>query len=92
MTIKKKGGYSGGKPASSMGPPPRTPSATIRPKTFSNNEFFKIGGDRTVTVSVTFDVDPKVSEATLLKNAAEAIKFYAENTAHKSWARRIEVK
>lgn len=29
--IKKKGGYSGSKPASSVPPPPKTPSATIRP-------------------------------------------------------------
>ena len=29
--IEKKGGYSGSKPASSVPPPPKTPSATIRP-------------------------------------------------------------
>jgi hypothetical protein len=29
--LEKKGGYSGGKPASSVPPPPKTPSATIRP-------------------------------------------------------------
>lgn len=29
--IEKKGGYSGSKPASSVPPPPKIPSATIRP-------------------------------------------------------------
>lgn len=31
-TVQKKGGYSGGRPASEMGPPMPLPSATIRPK------------------------------------------------------------
>lgn len=30
-TLQKKGGYSGSKPASQLPPPPRIPSATIRP-------------------------------------------------------------
>lgn len=85
MTIDKRGGYSGGKPAESMRPPKGT-------KIFKNDEFFKIGGDKTVTVSVTFDVSPKVSDATLLLNAAEAIKFLAENKVQKSWCRKIEVR
>lgn len=32
MLNKKRGGYSGSKPASEMGPPRKTPSATIKPK------------------------------------------------------------
>jgi hypothetical protein len=59
---------------------------------FKNPEFFKISGDKTVTVSVTFDVGEKVDERTLLLNAAEAIKYLATNKVHKSWARKIEVK
>ena len=29
--IEKKGGYSGGRPAAQVSPPPKQPSATIRP-------------------------------------------------------------
>jgi ribosomal protein L5 len=57
-----------------------------------NDEVFKVAGDRVVSVTVTFGVNEKVSDATLLLNAAEAIKFYADNRKHKSWARQIEIK
>lgn len=30
--IEKKGGYSGSRPASSMPPPPKLPSASIKPR------------------------------------------------------------
>lgn len=29
--IQKKGGYSGGRPRSTMGPPPKTPSGSVPP-------------------------------------------------------------
>lgn len=61
-------------------------------KVIKNPEVFKISGDKTVTVSVTFDVGTKTNERDILLNAAEAIKFYADNKAHKSWERNIAIK
>jgi hypothetical protein len=61
-------------------------------KVLKNNDFFKIGGDRTVTVSVTFDISPKADEGEVLINAAEAIKFYRNYKIHKTWTRKIEVR
>jgi hypothetical protein len=33
--LEKKGGYTGGKPAKQVGPPPPTPSGTVKPSTNS---------------------------------------------------------
>jgi hypothetical protein len=57
-----------------------------------NPEFFYIGESKDVTVSITFIGDEKSSERLNLLNAAEALKFFADNNVHKSWAKRIEVK
>ena len=38
MTIPKKGGYTGGKPAAEMRPPAKVPSETIRPKPTEQEE------------------------------------------------------
>jgi len=59
--------------------------------TLKNDEFFYVGGDKDVTVTVTFSVDPKCNDKTMFLNAAEALKFYADNGVHKSWTRRIDV-
>lgn len=59
---------------------------------FKNTEFYKIGGDKTVMVSVSFDADPNASDEVLMRNAAEALKYYSETKVHKTWTRKIEVR
>lgn len=58
---------------------------------FKNDDFFYVGGDKNITVTVTFSADPKCDNRAVLLNAAEALKFYADNNEHKSWTRRINV-
>lgn len=58
---------------------------------YNNPEVFRVNGDRTVTVSVTFNVDRRLNERDTLLNAAEAIKFYAQHRSWKSWAKKIKV-
>lgn len=57
-----------------------------------NEEYFKIGDSENVTVSVTFQSPEGSNLRTALLNAAEALKFYADNNVHKAWASKIEVK
>lgn len=54
-----------------------------------NHEHYKVTGDNTVTVTVEFDMNPKCSERDILINAADYLKFYADNKVHKSWGRRL---
>lgn len=58
---------------------------------YKNDDFFYVGDDRDVTVTVTFSANPGCNKRAVLLNAAEAIKFYADNNEHKSWTRRINV-
>lgn len=57
-----------------------------------NEEYFKIGDSENVTVSVTFQSPEGSNLRTALLNAAEALKFYADNNVHKAWASKIEVR
>lgn len=57
-----------------------------------NNEFFKIGNSKTVTVSLTFIVDDKAGDEVVLRNAAEAAKFLANSGALHSWVKVVEIK
>lgn len=57
-----------------------------------NPEVFYVGGSKDVTVTITFLGDEKCDDRTHLLNAADALKFYAENGYHKSWAKRMEVR
>jgi hypothetical protein len=58
---------------------------------FKNPEHFNIGGDKTVTVTVTFDVGEKVNDETIMVNAADYLKYLANTKAHKAWGRTIEI-
>lgn len=58
---------------------------------YKNNEIFAVTGDKDITVTVTFLDSPDSDDITLMLNAAEAIKFYADNKTHKSWGKRINV-
>lgn len=57
-----------------------------------NKEFIKIGGSKTYTVTLTIDLDEKVNDATVLRNAAMAANFLADNDELMTWVRKIEVK
>lgn len=56
-----------------------------------NNEFIKIGGSKTVTVTLTFDIDEGCSEAVILRNAGEAAKWLANTGTLHTWVRKVEV-
>ena len=58
---------------------------------FKNPEHFNVSGDKTVTVTVTFDVGSNVNWKTALANAAEYLSFYKSNDRHKSWGRSISI-
>lgn len=62
--------------------------------TYTNDEFFKIAGSKEVTVSVTFILDEKANENLAIRNAAEALRFFANSNPrqHSSWVKKIEVK
>lgn len=60
--------------------------------TFKNDEFFYVNQDRDVTVSITFSAQPNCTDRVVLKNAAEALAFLANNGVHKSWAKKVEIK
>jgi hypothetical protein len=85
MTIKKKGGYSGSKPASSMTPPART----SRPMVLKNDDYYKVGNSQFVTVTIRIQLDENCSDEIILRNAADALKFYADNKTHKTWTDKI---
>lgn len=61
-------------------------------ETLKNDEYFKIGESENITVSVTFQSPEGSNVRTALLNAAEALKFYADNNVHKAWASKIEVR
>jgi hypothetical protein len=61
-------------------------------QTTKNREFIKIGGSKTVTVTMTFDIDEGCNEAVILRNAAEAAKWLANTGTLHTWVRKIEVK
>lgn len=83
MSIPKKGGYSGSKPASSMAPP-RKP-----PKVFKNQDFYKVGNSEFVTVSIRVQLDSNLSDEVVMRNAADALNYYANNGVHKTWTDKI---
>ena len=56
-----------------------------------NNDFIKIGGSKTVTVTMTFDIDEGCSDAVILRNAAEAAKWLANTGTLHTWVRKVEV-
>lgn len=58
---------------------------------YTNDEIFKVAGDKEVTVTATFLDSPDSDDITLMLNAAEAIKHYALTKQHKSWGKRINV-
>lgn len=57
----------------------------------TNTQYYKVAGDGIVTVTVEFAVSKKCNQRDVLLNAAEAIKFYADNGHHKSWTRRLRI-
>lgn len=61
---------------------------------YKNLEVFKIAGDKTVTVSVTFNVDEKANDTVILKDAAEALKFFANSNLRQfsAWVKEINVR
>ena len=61
-------------------------------KIFKNPEFFKVGNSGNMTVTITMNLDNKVTPEVAMLNAAEALKFYYEYNQHKSWVTKIEVK
>lgn len=58
---------------------------------YKNDEFFKVGNSKTVTVTLRFDVDEKSGNTVILRNAAEVAQFFADNRQHKSWTRSIKI-
>jgi len=59
---------------------------------YKNEEHFNVGGDKTVTVTVTFDVGEKADDKVIMRDAAWYLKYFADTGVHNSWARSIEVK
>lgn len=60
---------------------------------YVNPEVFYIGGSKDVTVSITFLANAHDSDILSIRNAAEALAFFANNNrTHKSWAKKIEVR
>jgi hypothetical protein len=57
----------------------------------TNKDYYKVHGDGIVTVTLEFACDPKLKQRDILINAAEAIKFYADNNYHKSWTKRLGI-
>jgi hypothetical protein len=57
----------------------------------TNKDYYKVNGDGIVTVTIEFAADKKCNQRDILLNAAEAIKFYADNGQHKSWTRKIKI-
>jgi len=64
----------------------------IQQKVIKNNEFYKIGNSEFVTVSITVQLDKGLSEEIVLRNAADALKFYADNNTHKTWTKEIVIR
>jgi hypothetical protein len=60
--------------------------------TFKNNEYFKIGDEEEVTVSVTFTRPKGSHDAVAVRNAQAALKFFEGSGENMSWVKRIEVK
>lgn len=58
---------------------------------FKNPQHFNIGGDKTVTVTLVFDVGEKAGRDTILRCAADYALFLANENAHKSWGRTISI-
>lgn len=58
-------------------------------KVLKNNEFYKVGNSGFVEVTTIVQLDNGLDEATILRNAADAIKFYADNGVHKTWTKEI---
>jgi hypothetical protein len=61
-------------------------------KIYKNDEFFYVNGDKDITVTITFSDNPDNSDRLLIRNAAEALQFFANSSGvHKAWAKKIEV-
>lgn len=50
-----------------------------------------VEGDRRITVAVTFRVSEDSNQRTALLNAAQALKFYADNAEWPIWADKIVI-
>jgi hypothetical protein len=57
-----------------------------------NNEFIKIGGSKTVTVTIVMDIDENSNDAVILRNAGEAAKWLANTGTLNTWVRKAEIK
>lgn len=60
--------------------------------TKKNTEFIKIGGSKTVTVLLTFDVDENLDTSIIMRNASEAAKWYANTGTLSTWVRKVEIR
>ena len=58
---------------------------------YKNPEHFNVSGDKTVKVTLIFDVDANADDKTIIRDAAWYAKFFADHTSHSSWGRSIEV-
>lgn len=62
-----------------------------------NEEHFNIGGDKTVEVTIVFDVADKAGEMVALRNARYYLDYLINGledgeNRHTAWGRSIEVK
>ena len=58
-------------------------------KVLKNDEFYKVGNSNFVKVEIVVQLDNSLGEDTILRNAADALKFYADNGVHKTWTKQI---
>lgn len=59
--------------------------------TYKNEEHFGIAGDKTVTVTLRFDVPEEMEEDTIFRNVALAANRLAEHGNLHTWVRKVTV-
>jgi len=64
---------------------------------YKNTEHFNVNGDKTVEVTLKFDVGARCNDDTVLRDAVDYINFFlrsadGKQNVHKSWGRSIEIK
>lgn len=60
-------------------------------KTFKNPDVMTISGDKEYSLTITFNANEDLKDFDVMKNAAMAIKHYADNRTWHIWAKEIKI-